>query len=32
VIDLVTLLRGHGLTRLYWSACAVFAVVSVTEG
>jgi hypothetical protein len=30
--DLVTLLRGHGLTRLYWSACAVFAVVSVADG
>jgi hypothetical protein len=30
--DLVTLLRGHGLDRVYWSACAVFAVVSVAEG
>ncbi|HEY3956045.1 MAG TPA: hypothetical protein VGM53_21955 [Streptosporangiaceae bacterium] len=30
--DLVTLLRGHGLGRLYWSACAVLAVVSVTPG
>lgn len=30
--DLVTLLRGHGLTRLYWSACAALAVVSVAEG
>ncbi|HEY3958296.1 MAG TPA: hypothetical protein VGM53_33435 [Streptosporangiaceae bacterium] len=28
--DLVTLLRGHGLNRLYWSASAVLAVVSVT--
>jgi hypothetical protein len=27
--DLVTLLRGHGLTHLYWSACALLAVVSV---
>ena len=30
--DLVTLLRGHGVTRLYWSACGVFAVVSVAYG
>jgi hypothetical protein len=29
---LVTLLRGHGLIRLYWSACAMFAVVSVADG
>jgi hypothetical protein len=28
--DLVTLLRGHGVTRLYWSACALLAVLSVT--
>ncbi|HEY3955925.1 MAG TPA: hypothetical protein VGM53_21335 [Streptosporangiaceae bacterium] len=28
--DLVTLLRGHGLGRLYWSACTLLAVVSVT--
>jgi hypothetical protein len=30
--DLITLLRGHGLTRLYWSACTIFAVLSVTRG
>ena len=30
--DLVTLLRGHGLRRVYWSACAVVAVVSVAAG
>ncbi len=29
VRDLVTLLRGHGLTRLYWSACSVRAVLSL---
>lgn len=29
--DLVTLLHGHGLTRLYWSACAILAVVSVAR-
>lgn len=29
--DLVTLLRGYGLTRLYWSACALVGVVSVTR-
>jgi hypothetical protein len=28
--ELVTLLHGHGLTHLYWSACALLAVVSVT--
>jgi hypothetical protein len=28
--DLVTLLRGHGLNRLYWSGCALLAVLSVT--
>jgi hypothetical protein len=28
--ELVTLLRTHGLTRLYWSACTVRAVISVT--
>jgi hypothetical protein len=28
--ELVTLLRGHGLDRLYWSACALLAVLSVT--
>jgi hypothetical protein len=30
--DLVTLLRGRGLVRLYWSGCAIFAVLSVTQG
>ncbi len=29
VRDLVTPLRGNGLTRLYWSACVLLAVVSV---
>jgi hypothetical protein len=28
--ELVTLLRTHGLTRLYSSACAIRAVISVT--
>jgi hypothetical protein len=28
--ELVTLLRGHGLTHLYWSACALLAVLSVS--
>jgi hypothetical protein len=28
--ELVTLLRGHGLDHLYWSACALLAVLSVT--
>jgi hypothetical protein len=30
--ELVTLLRGHGLTRVYWAACAVSGVVSVAYG
>jgi hypothetical protein len=30
--ELVTLLRTQGLTRLYWSACAVTGVVSVAQG
>jgi hypothetical protein len=30
--ELVTLLRGHGCHRLYWSACTLQAVVSVTTG
>ena len=29
--DLATLLHRRGLTRLYWSACTLFAVVSVTS-
>jgi hypothetical protein len=29
--DLVTLLQSHGLTRLYWSASALLAVISVTQ-
>jgi cyanate permease len=27
--ELVTLLRAHGLTHLYWSACTLRAVISV---
>lgn len=27
--DLVTLLRGYGLVRLYWTACAVRGVLSL---
>jgi hypothetical protein len=27
--DLVTLLRGYGLTHLYWSACAACGVLSL---
>jgi hypothetical protein len=27
--DLVTLLGSHGLTRLYWSACSLRAVLSL---
>ena len=27
--ELVTLLRGYGLDRLYWSACAVCGVLSL---
>lgn len=30
--ELATLLQSHGLTRLYWSACALLAVISVTPG
>jgi hypothetical protein len=30
--ELVTLLRTHGLTHLYWSACAILAVISVAPG
>jgi hypothetical protein len=30
--ELVTLLQTQGLTRLYWSACAVTGVVSVAQG
>jgi hypothetical protein len=28
--DLVTLLQSHGLDQLYWSACALLAVLSIT--
>jgi hypothetical protein len=28
--ELVTLLRTHGLSRIYWSACALRAVISVS--
>jgi hypothetical protein len=30
--ELTTLLRGHGLHQLYWSACALLAVLSVAPG
>jgi hypothetical protein len=30
--ELVTLLRGHGLDQLYWSACALLVVLSVAPG
>jgi hypothetical protein len=30
--DLATLLRSHGLDRLYWSACALIAVISIAPG
>jgi hypothetical protein len=32
VRELATLLRGHGLDQLYWSACALLAVISVAPG
>jgi hypothetical protein len=32
VRDLTTLLRVHGLDRLYWSASALLAVLSITRG
>ncbi|HEX4101802.1 MAG TPA: hypothetical protein VHY21_14895 [Pseudonocardiaceae bacterium] len=32
VRELVTLLRTHGLQRLYWSGCALIAVISITNG
>jgi hypothetical protein len=28
--ELVTLLRIQGLTRLYWSACTILGVISIT--
>ncbi|HEY1920797.1 MAG TPA: hypothetical protein VGH27_34945 [Streptosporangiaceae bacterium] len=30
--ELVTLLRAQGLSHLYWSACAMLAVLSVSGG
>jgi hypothetical protein len=30
--ELTTLLRTHGLSRLYWSACAILAVISIAPG
>ncbi len=30
--DLVTLLQAHGLDQLYWSACTLLAVLSITPG
>jgi hypothetical protein len=32
VRELVTLLRAHGIDRLYWSGCALIAVISITNG
>jgi hypothetical protein len=28
----VTLLGVHGITRVYWSACSFFSVISIAEG
>jgi hypothetical protein len=30
--ELLTLLRTHGLTHLYWSACGILAVISIAPG
>jgi hypothetical protein len=30
--ELSTLLHTHGLTRIYWSACTLLAVISVAPG